>query len=244
MSIDVSLQALSLRYGDTTLFSELSLQLKPASWTCIVGRSGVGKSSLLRALAGLPFAGEFSGRVVTGDNSSLANQVAWMAQEDLLLPWLNVTENVCLGARLRGELSTQTRSKAQQLLQQVGLASAAEHTPAMLSGGMRQRAALARTLFEDRPVVLMDEPFSAVDAVTRSQLQTLAATVLQGKTVLFITHDPLEALRLADHVSVLSGSPATIIESLSPEGDRPRRLNDPQLLAMQAHLLEVMEGGS
>ena len=200
----------------------------------------MGKSSLLRVLAGLPFNGEFSGRIITSDGLPLTRRVAWMAQEDLLLPWATALENIYLGARLRNEIQSTTIASAENLLQQVGLAEVAQQRPDTLSGGMRQRVALARTLFENRSLILMDEPFAAVDAVTRLQLQTLSAKLLQGRTVLFITHDPLEALRLADQVLVLSGSPATIIETINPNGPVPRRLDDPQLLALQGSLMEAL----
>ncbi len=134
-----------------------------------------------------------------------------MSQKDLLLPWLSVLENVRLGARLRGETSD-TTPRALSLLKAAGLATRANDRPDTLSGGMRQRAALARTLMEDRPVVLMDEPFSAVDPLTRLGLQDLAARMLAGRTVIFVTHDPMEALRLGYRVLVLNGNPATPTE--------------------------------
>jgi putative hydroxymethylpyrimidine transport system ATP-binding protein len=109
--------------------------------------------------------------------------------------------------------------------------------PATLSGGQRQRVALARTLMEDRPAVLMDEPFSSLDAITRTRLQDLAATLLYGKTVLLVTHDPLEALRLGDLVYVMAGRPATVEPPLRPGGEPPRAVDDPGLLELQAALL-------
>lgn len=158
-----------------------------------------------------------------------------MAQQDLLLPWRTVHENVVLGAVLRGEKPEY--EKASHLLSQVGLGDAAHLRPAELSGGMKQRAALARTLMEDRPVVLMDEPFSALDPLNRLRLQELAARVLRGKTVLLVTHDPLEALRLGDHVHVLAGSPARLQDAITPTGQSPRNITDPDILAQQAELL-------
>ena len=115
-----------------------------------------------------------------------------MAQSDLLLPWLGALDNVLLGRRLRGERGG--RRAARALLAEMGLAGSESLRPAALSGGMRQRVALARTLFEDRPIVLMDEPFAALDAITRTRLQDLAVARLGGRTVLLVTHDPLEAI--------------------------------------------------
>lgn len=188
----------------------------------------------MRYFAGL-VEGDVSGTITCSDNTPLAGRVAYMAQQDLLLPWRSVLENVVLGAVLRGEKPE--HDKASQLIVEVGLAEAAQLRPAELSGGMKQRAALARTLMEDRPVVLMDEPFSALDPLNRLRLQELAAQVLRGKTVLLVTHDPLEALRLGDHVHVLSGNPARLQDAITPKGQSPRNIADPGILAQQAELL-------
>jgi putative hydroxymethylpyrimidine transport system ATP-binding protein len=158
-----------------------------------------------------------------------------MGQQDDLLPWLSVRGNVTLGARLRGEPAE--REKARDLLARVGLERQSDQLPATLSGGQRQRAALARTLMEERPVVLMDEPFSALDAITRARLQALAARLLGGRTVLLVTHDPLEALRLGHRIQVMTGHPARIEGVIEPEGAPPRDLHDPALLARQGELL-------
>ncbi len=162
-----------------------------------------------------------------------------MAQNDLLLPWASVLDNVMLGARLRGEVvDRDTRARAMALLSRVRLAGNATDRPARLSSGMRQRAALARTLMEQRPIVLMDEPFSSLDAITRYELQNLAATLLAGRTVLLVTHDPLEALRLGHRIHVMAGRPASLDQALEPAGAPPRDLADPTLLALQGELLK------
>jgi putative hydroxymethylpyrimidine transport system ATP-binding protein len=161
-----------------------------------------------------------------------------MAQQDLLLPWLRLRENVLLGTRLRRERPDVARADA--LIAAVGLAGRERAWPAELSGGMRQRAALARTLMEDRPIVLMDEPFSAVDAPTRHRLQDLAARLLAGRTVLLVTHDPLEAMRLAHKVMVLRGMPATAEEIEVPDTAPPRDPRDARVMAAAASLLESL----
>jgi putative hydroxymethylpyrimidine transport system ATP-binding protein len=146
-----------------------------------------------------------------------------------------VQDNVTLGARLRGEPAD--REQARQLIARTGLTRQTSQLPATLSGGQRQRAALARTLMEDRPVVLMDEPFSALDAITRARLQALAATLLSGRTVLLVTHDPLEALRLGHRIHVMAGQPVRIEPAIEPQGQPPRDLHDGALLALQGDLL-------
>ncbi|NIY74631.1 ABC transporter ATP-binding protein [Thalassospira sp. HF15] len=231
---DIALHAARVAFNGADVFHDLDLTLPAGSFTCLLGPSGVGKSTLLRYFAGL-VEGDVSGTITCSDNTPLKDRVAYMAQQDLLLPWRTVHENVVLGAVLRGE--TPKHDKASHLLTEVGLSDAANLRPAELSGGMKQRAALARTLMEDRPVVLMDEPFSALDPLNRLRLQELSARMLRGKTVLLVTHDPLEALRLGDRVHVLSGSPARLQDAITPKGQSPRNIADPDILAQQAELL-------
>jgi len=243
--IGFQLENARLDYAGERLFDDLSLCVGAGEWLAIVGESGVGKSSLLRLIAGLDCGAAASARVRAdgaageGIANDLRRRLAWMAQDDMLLPWLSVLDNVCVGERLRGaRVAAEQRERALELLRRVGLAAVSGARPDQLSGGMRQRAALARTLYESRPLVLMDEPFSALDAITRLQLQELAAELLDGRTVLLITHDPLEALRLGDRVLVLAGRPAQFSELAMPRGARPRDLTDPQLLAKQGELLD------
>jgi putative hydroxymethylpyrimidine transport system ATP-binding protein len=232
-SFDVVLRQASLSYAGAPLFQRLDFTLHGGLCTCLLGPSGVGKSSLLRLIAGLLAPEE--GLVACSDQRPLEGRLAWMGQDADLLPWLPVIGNITLGARLRGERADPAAAEA--LLARVGLAGQRDQLPATLSGGERQRAALARTLMEDRPVVLMDEPFSALDAITRARLQALAAQLLAGRTVLLVTHDPLEALRLGHRIQVMAGQPARIEEPICPAGTPPRDLHDPALLARQGDLL-------
>jgi putative hydroxymethylpyrimidine transport system ATP-binding protein len=222
-------------FGGTPVLAPTDLEVPAGRVTALLGPSGSGKSTLVRLAAGLL---DMAGAVVeVTDGAPLGGRIAWMAQADLLVPWRNALGNVTLGAHLRGEAPDTGRARA--LLAEVGLAPEdAAKPPSALSGGMRQRVALARTLMEERPVVLMDEPFSAVDAPTRHRLQELAARLLAGRTVLLVTHDPLEALRLADRILVLTGRPAAPVEAEVPDGAPPRPARDPALLAAQAALLE------
>jgi putative hydroxymethylpyrimidine transport system ATP-binding protein len=232
-SFDVIVRQASLSYAGAPLFQRLDFTLHGGQCTCLLGPSGVGKSSLLRLIAGLIAPEE--GEVACSDQRRLAGRLAWMGQDANLLPWLSVMGNVTLGARLRGERADP--AAAEVLLDRVGLGGQLDQLPATLSGGQRQRAALARTLMEDRPVVLMDEPFSALDAITRARLQALAAQLLAGRTVLLVTHDPLEALRLGHRIQVMAGQPARIEPPICPAGTPPRDLHDPVLLARQGDLL-------
>ncbi|MCK6451563.1 MAG: ABC transporter ATP-binding protein [Alphaproteobacteria bacterium] len=237
-SPDILVHAARLSYGGDLLFDHLDARFPGGRCTCLLGPSGVGKSSLLRLIAGLapPGAG---GEVIGGDGAPVTGRVAWMGQTEPLMPWLSARGNVAIGPRLRGEGGYDAASRrADALLTRVGLAGRERDRPATLSGGMRQRVALARTLFEDRPFVLMDEPFSALDAITRFALQEEAARHLAGRTVLLVTHDPLEALRLGHVVHVMAGRPAILGAPITPPGDPPRDLKDARLLALQGELLD------
>jgi putative hydroxymethylpyrimidine transport system ATP-binding protein len=227
-----------LAHAGVGLFDGLDLTLPAGTWTALLGPSGVGKTSLLRWMLGLTLDDDAGGRIAADDGGPIAGRAAYMAQTDLLLPWASVLDAVLLGHRLRQHpVGPAERQRARTLLAEVGLAENADSRPAALSGGMRQRAALARTLMEDRPVVLMDEPFSAVDAITRIRLQDLAARLLAGRTVLLVTHDPLEALRLADRIIVMAGRPARLGEPLEPLGSPPRAVDDAEVLELQGVLL-------
>ncbi len=220
----IVLRDLVLTRQTKAIFTHLSAQFEAGQFTCLLGLSGTGKSSLLACIANVvPYQGE----ITDAHGKPLHQQVAYMAQEDLLLPWLSVLDNVTLGSRLRGKKPQQ--EKALMLLEQVGLYKEKDQRPAKLSGGMRQRVALARTLMEDKPIILMDEPFSALDAITRQRMQALSAELFNKKTVILVTHDPVEALRLGHSIYLLT--------SLAPYLSRPICLNTPPLRPTSDHEL-------
>ncbi|MEZ8064166.1 MULTISPECIES: ABC transporter ATP-binding protein [Vibrio] len=251
-TVGVQLSNASLRYNDSehATLSGLSLCLNAGKWTVLLGRSGCGKTTVLRYLAGLlDDKVEWQGALATSDELPLMDRIAYMAQQDLLLPWLSVIDNVCLSHRFQNPAAkhqSQASNKQAQtnqaldLLTSVGLANYANAMPDQLSGGMRQRVALARTLMQDKPVVLMDEPFSALDAVTRHKLQSLACELLINKTVVLITHDPQEAVRLADNLYVLQGTPASA-QSLSVPNTATPRVLDGKCAELQQAIIEQLE---
>ncbi|HEY9038749.1 MAG TPA: ABC transporter ATP-binding protein [Roseovarius sp.] len=229
----------SVAIDDEPLIPQIKLTAAAGQWTCLLGASGVGKSTILRLISGIADEATLTGTLTTSDGAPLAGRVALMAQSDLLLPWLTVAQNVMLGARLRGAVPDTRR--AAELLDDVGLSAHADKRPATLSGGQRQRAALARTLMEDRPIVLLDEPFSALDARTRAQVQDLTAQLLRGKTVLMVTHDPAEAARLSDVILILG--PDGLRARPAPPGAPPRAVDDAQTLSAQGALLAELRAG-
>lgn len=223
----------SFRHGRQALFKNLDLTLEAGQWTCLLGSSGVGKSTLLKLLAGLHTGGEFTGEIRASDGQPISSRIAYMAQSDLLFPWLSVYDNVVLGQSLRGE--SENNERAHELICQVGLEAHRNKRPHQLSGGMRQRVALARTLMEDTPLVLLDEPFSALDTRTRREMQELAFRLLHNKTVLLVTHDAAEALRLSQTMLVMSE--AGLTDHDIDAGEPLRQFTDDRFVTSQSRLL-------
>ncbi len=220
----IIIENLSFSFENTLIFNNLNLTLPAGQWTCLLGTSGVGKSTLLQCLAGLqPCRG-----IRCTDGLPLASRIAWLPQTDTLLPWATALENALLGIKLQRNVSQSDRKHAHDLFAEMQLSHATQLYPAALSGGMRQRVALIRTLLQDQPVILMDEPFAAVDAITRHTLQAIAHRYLQGKTVVFVTHDPAEAVRLGDEIYVLDSKHRQPQKIATPASATPRNLADGQ----------------
>ena len=226
--LGIILDDVSLELAGRVVFSGINLQFEPLQWHCLLGRSGVGKSSLLRIISGLQTPS--SGQVVSDRGHGLFDQVAYMSQDDGLLPWLSVLDNVRLGPRLREKRHREFRQPALEMLDKVGLLDWADVLPSRLSGGMRQRVALARTLLEECAVVLMDEPFSRLDAITRRELQELAVDLLAQRTVLLVTHDPHEALRVGHTLTVLNPTLPGCVSTQVLPGNPLREYDDPSLI--------------
>jgi putative hydroxymethylpyrimidine transport system ATP-binding protein len=234
-----SLRTHAGRVGSDYYFSDFELNFPPQKITVILGSSGIGKSTLLRAILG-----ELTDSTLKVH--SPFSEVAWMAQQDLLMPWLNVLENVLLGYHLRGVCSEEHRQKALLLLERMGLSAFFKEKPYRLSGGMRQRVALARTLMEEAPLILMDEPFSALDSVNRHHLQNLTAENVESmqKTVVMVTHDPKEALRLGHQIIVLGGFPARVYNAMSLDSKVPRDIDSEEVTALEPKLLKCLLSAS
>lgn len=235
----IHLENVTLAFDDTNLFEDFSMTIEAGKCTCLLGQSGSGKSTLLGLVSGNQQL-QYDGNIYLSQQDDLPHKISWMAQYDLLLPWLKVRDNVLLGAKLRNEVTPALVRKAEDLLHEAGLGEYGDAYPSQLSGGMRQRVALLRTLMEDRPVILMDEPFSALDALTRMRLQNLSARMLHDKTVLMVTHDPLEALRLADRIVVLGKKPAEVILQIDMQGLTPRDTQEAEVQRNYKMLIEQL----
>jgi NitT/TauT family transport system ATP-binding protein len=212
--------------GGTLALRDVSFEVAAGEFVALVGESGCGKTTLLRLIAGLetPTSGQvtLAGRPVRAPR----REVGFMFQRPVLLPWRTVLENVLLPVELARQSSRMARSRAMRLLTLLGLQAFAGHRPAQLSGGMQQRVALARTLMLQPSVLLMDEPFGALDAITREQmnLELLRMWRQGGQTVVFVTHDITEAVFLADRVLLMSRRPGTMAQEFPVSVPRPRTL--------------------
>jgi NitT/TauT family transport system ATP-binding protein len=212
---------------------KVSLTVAPGEFTCLIGASGCGKSTLLSLVAGLdqPTAGSIS----TG-----GGRVTLMFQEPALFPWLTAARNVELALRARGVPKARRRERCAELLDLVDLGGFGGKRPHELSGGMRQRVALARALAQDADVLLMDEPFGALDAMTRDLLHEELERIWgqQALTVLFVTHNVREAVRLGDRVVVLSSRPGRVIEEYRVPREGPRRIDSPEVARLAATITD------
>jgi len=225
-----------------TAIDGLTLDVAKGEFVVLLGPSGCGKSSLLYLVAGLEAASGGTlicdGRPVTGP----APDRGMIFQEASLYPWLTIADNVSFGLRLKGIPAAERRTTALELLRKVGLSDAAGKRPDELSGGMRQRAALARALAMRPKVLLMDEPFAALDIQTRAKMQghLIDAWRTSGASVLLVTHSIEEALALADRIVVFTARPGRIKEIVPVDLPRPRSPRDPKLIALQQRLADLL----
>jgi NitT/TauT family transport system ATP-binding protein len=229
----VRLVGVTKRYGSGTrsvlALDGVSLTIGQGEFVCLIGASGCGKSTLLSLVAGLDTA-------TSGEIDAGGRRVAMMFQEPALLPWLTVAGNVELALRARKVKGAQRRERTAELLATVRLAGFGSRRPHELSGGMRQRVALARALAQDADVLLMDEPFGALDAMTRDLLHDELDRICAGEslTVLFVTHNVREAVRLGDRVVVLSSRPGRVIAEYQVPRDQPHGAQAPQAAELTA----------
>ena len=233
----VRLDRVSMTFGPArrggvpvTALDGVSLRVRTGEIVAVVGPSGCGKTTLLELICGL---------IEPASGTVESQAAALMAQRDLLLPWASAADNAALALRVAGVDRAAARAKAAALLQDFGLEGFEHARPHELSGGMRQRVAFARTLLAGRPVLCLDEPFASLDALTRLQMQDWLAATLHAdpRTVVLVTHDVEEAIVLADRVAVLSHRPGRVLATLDVDVPRPRRRDDPELVALRARAL-------
>jgi ABC-type nitrate/sulfonate/bicarbonate transport system ATPase subunit len=235
----LELRGLGKRFGELEVLSDLSLEVHAGEFVAILGPSGCGKSTAFSILTGGTPAS--SGAVLVDGEvaSDTAGRFAYMPQSDALLPWRRMLDNATLGLEVRGMPRSEARERVRPLLPAFGLEGFERAYPFQLSGGMRQRAALLRTVVQERDVLLLDEPFGALDALTRSELQRWLESVWARfrSTVLLVTHDIREAVFLADRIYVLSPRPGTVIAEVAVPLPRPRLLTDPLIAQLETELL-------
>jgi len=229
----------------TSVFEHLSLDVGPGEIVSVVGPSGCGKSTLLSILAGILVPAQ--GRVRLGDRdiTGQPGHLGYVMQVDQLLPWRTALDNVALGQEIRGDSRRDTLLRARALMQRFALGGFEHHYPHALSGGMRQRVGFLRTVLCDWQVLLLDEPFRGVDALTKSHLHEWLLTLCGefGLSVLLVTHDPDEAVFLSDRVLVLSDRPAAIIGEVTVELSRPRSyevIASPAFAVLKHHVLALL----
>jgi ABC-type nitrate/sulfonate/bicarbonate transport system ATPase subunit len=236
---------LSKSFNGLEVLAGISLTVRRGEFVSILGPSGAGKSTIFRILIGglRPDGGEaqFDGIPVAECRPSFA----FMPQRDALMPWRRVIDNATLGLEVQGVRRRAARESVLPLLPEFGLAGFEQHYPSQLSGGMRQRAALLRTVVQQRDMLLLDEPFGALDALTRTEMQRWLETMWERHrwTALLVTHDVREAVFLSDRIYVLSGRPARMLREFSVPLPRPRRLSDlarQQAGAVEADILELL----
>jgi len=248
----LSVQNVSLRYQTSKrgkgplVLSDASLEIKQGEFFCLLGPSGCGKTSMLTLMAG--FIRPTSGRLVL-DGKAIgkpeADRGVVFQGEDALFPWLTAFDNVAFGLKMRGIGKAERLNKAEEFLDLVGLRGQGHKYPYEMSGGMKQRVQIARVLVNDPKILLMDEPFGAVDAQTRSRLQDELVEIWQktGKTIVFITHDIGEAVLLADRVGVMSKGPGSKIAStIEIDMERPRYRGSPAFGVLWEKINDLIEG--
>jgi len=239
----LQISGLSKRFDALSVLDNFNIVVPRQGFTVLIGPSGCGKSTLFDVLTGV--VPKDAGDITWLDNKlpHLGRRSAYMQQKDLLLPWFSLLDNALLPARVGRQDMDLARSKALELFRRLGLEGFETYLPAKISGGMRQRCALVRTLMFDHELVLLDEPLSALDAITRRSLQSLLLLLQSefNKSILMITHDIEEALLLADQVLVLSRMPMRILKRFDLNTPKPRPLSDPQLLAIKEDVLDRLQ---
>ncbi|MCD7060186.1 ABC transporter ATP-binding protein [Pelagibacterium xiamenense] len=239
----LSIDSVGMRFDALQVLNDISLRVAEGEFVTILGPSGAGKSTLFQLLLGehRPTSGAITFRCAPLERKT--NAFAYMPQRDALMPWRRIIDNLTLGLEVQGMPRKAAREKVRPLLPEFGLEGFERHYPSQLSGGMRQRAALLRTVVQDRPMLLLDEPFGALDALTRTRMQAWLETLWahHSWTAMLITHDVREAVHLSDRIYVLSARPGRVLREIPVALPRPRTADPATARRAQAIEADILD---
>lgn len=247
------LEKLSMTFATATgsfqALAPVNLDIEAGRFISLIGPSGCGKSTIFNIVAGLQIPSTGKVLIDGEDATGTIGRVGYMLQKDLLLPWRTVLDNVVLGMEVQGVPVQEARERAAPFMKRYGLGGFENQYPSALSGGMRQRAALLRTLLLDNDIVLLDEPFGALDAQTKAQMQEWLLQLFQdfGRTVIFVTHDVEEAVFLSDDIYVMASRPGRVVDIMPVDLPRPRDrsvVSEPRFVAMKKYCLDLLHGAA
>lgn len=237
--IAISISNAAVNFGKSNIFENANFDFKVGEWSFILGASGVGKTTILNVIADLhpELAQTYFKGTITRNYDKQKIKLSYLQQKDMLLSWLNVQNNITIGDKLRSEPIN--NNSVAQIAEELNITDLLLRKIDELSGGQRQKVMLARMIYENPSIILMDEPFSALDAITRFTMQDLFFKYMQGKTVIFITHDPMEALRLGHNIYVLTKSGAEKL-NVEDKGEPVRNISDQNIIRLYDELIKLL----
>lgn len=232
------------RYGDLLVLDRLRFSIEENSFLCVLGQSGCGKTTLANLMAGLIPCSEGRITIEGAPANPRKHELAFVFQEPSLWPWRTVRDNIRIGLEIKGFPKAEVDRRVREMVSLVGLEGFEDYYPYQISGGMKQRVAIARAFALDADLVLMDEPFAALDAQTRHQMQMEVLRIWEKRrtTVVFVTHNLEEAVYLAERILVLSPKPAVVLADIPADLPRPRDFGDPAFVALRKRLAELIGG--
>ncbi|PPR79573.1 MAG: Aliphatic sulfonates import ATP-binding protein SsuB [Alphaproteobacteria bacterium MarineAlpha2_Bin1] len=235
--IGVTIENIQFKYDKSILFRDFSINFPPNINTSILGNNGIGKSTLIKLISGIEKPN--CGKITDYNNNTINDSIAYMDQFDQLLPWLKVKNNIILGFKLRQE--NYSHQKFNYLTNILGIEKFLNNFPTEVSGGTKQRIALARTFIEDKPLVIMDEPFNSLDTNTKNKLIKLTKDLVKNKTMILVTHDIMEAIELSDQIVILKGKPAQVYKVFNSDDLSYFKKKDNTIIELYKKILNILD---